>query len=54
MKQILSEELKRIHEITYGKKIIEEQDFLNNILKWFFPKKDDPNFFLKCIGTFVL
>lgn len=42
MKQILSEELKRIHEITYGKKIIEEQDFLNNILKWFFPKKDDP------------
>jgi GH24 family phage-related lysozyme (muramidase) len=42
MKQILSEELKRIHEITYGKKIIEEQEFLNNILKWFFPKKDDP------------
>lgn len=42
MKKILSEELKRIHEITYGKNIIEEQEFLNNILNWLFPKKDDP------------
>jgi hypothetical protein len=42
MKQILSEELKRIHEITYGKKVIEEQDFLDNLLKVILPKIDDP------------
>jgi murein DD-endopeptidase MepM/ murein hydrolase activator NlpD len=42
MKRILLEEIKRIHEITYGKKVIEEQDFLDNLLKGIFPKIDDP------------
>jgi len=42
MNKILLEEIKRIHEITYGKKVIEEQDFLDNLLKGIFPKIDDP------------
>ena len=42
MNRILLEEIKRIHEITYGKKVIEEQDFLDNLLKGIFPKIDDP------------
>jgi len=42
MKQILLEDLKRIHEITYGKQIMEDQDFLDNLLKVILPKIDDP------------
>lgn len=33
MKRSLTEELERIHTITYGKKVIEEQGFLDRILK---------------------
>lgn len=42
MKQILLEDLKRIHEITYGKKIMEDQGFLDNLLKGISSKIDDP------------
>jgi GH24 family phage-related lysozyme (muramidase) len=42
MKQILLEDLKRIHEITYGKQIMEDQGFLNNLLKGISSKIDDP------------
>lgn len=42
MKQILLEDLKRIHEITYGKQIMEDQGFLNNLLKGISSKIDNP------------
>ncbi len=43
MKRNLTEELKRIHSITYGKRVIEEQGFLDKILKGVGLKKsDDP------------
>ena len=42
MKQILLEDLKRIHEITYGKQIMEDQGFLDNLLKGISSKIDDP------------
>jgi|Laugresu1bdmlbsd_1035121.scaffolds.fasta_scaffold00692_9 murein DD-endopeptidase MepM/ murein hydrolase activator NlpD/GH24 family phage-related lysozyme (muramidase) len=40
MKRNLTEELERIHTITYGKKVIEEQGFLDKILKGVGLKKD--------------
>jgi murein DD-endopeptidase MepM/ murein hydrolase activator NlpD len=40
MKKTLTEELERIHTITYGKKVIEEQGFLDKILKGIGLKKD--------------
>lgn len=40
MKRTLSEELERIHTITYGKKVIEEQGFLDKLLKGVGLKKD--------------
>jgi len=41
MKRSLTEELERIHTITYGKKVIEEQGFLDKLLKGVGLKKDD-------------
>lgn len=41
MKRSLTEELERIHTITYGRKVIEEQGFLDKILKGVGLKKDD-------------
>jgi len=45
MKRSLTEELERIHTITYGKKVIEEQGFLDRILKGvgLKDKVDEPN-----------
>lgn len=45
MKKSLTEELERIHTLTYGKKVLEEQGFLDKILKSVGLKKykdDDP------------
>jgi murein DD-endopeptidase MepM/ murein hydrolase activator NlpD len=41
MKRNLTEELQRIHTITYGKKVIEEQGFLDKLLKGVGLKKND-------------
>lgn len=41
MKKSLTEELERIHTLTYGKKVIEEQGFLDKLLKGVGLKKDD-------------
>lgn len=41
MKRSLTEELERIHTITYGKRVIEEQGFLDKLLKRVGLKKDD-------------
>lgn len=40
MKKTLTEELERIHTLTYGKKVIEEQGFLDRLLKGIGLKKD--------------
>ena len=43
MKRTLSEELQRIHSITYGKKVIKEEGFLDKLLqKVGIEKSDDP------------
>jgi murein DD-endopeptidase MepM/ murein hydrolase activator NlpD len=43
MKKNLTEELKRIHSLTYGKEILNEEGFLNKILKSVgLEKQDDP------------
>jgi GH24 family phage-related lysozyme (muramidase) len=43
MKQILAEELKRMHTIIYGEQIVEQEDFISGFLKSIgFEKKDDP------------
>ena len=41
MKKTLREELERIHTLTYGKKVIEEQGFLDNLLTKVGLKKDE-------------
>lgn len=41
MKKTLSEELERIHTLTYGKRVIEEQGLLDRILKGVGLKKDE-------------
>jgi hypothetical protein len=41
MKRTLSEELERIHTITYGKKVIEEQGFVDKLLRGVGLKKDE-------------
>jgi GH24 family phage-related lysozyme (muramidase)/murein DD-endopeptidase MepM/ murein hydrolase activator NlpD len=43
MKQILAEELKRMHTIIYGEQIVEQEDFISSFLKGLgFEKEDDP------------
>ena len=41
MKTTLKEDLKRIHELTYGKKFINEQSFINKLFGGDDPKKGD-------------